>query len=205
MEARRTTKAHAANRERGQRTRATILAAAVEVASRVGPARTTLAKVARAAGVSNGTVHYHFSSMTDLLIDALRTRDVELTEPLAPLIEVGGIEGLETLPLVGAYAVEKPGSARLHALLMADAIDPDHFAHRWFRRRQPIMHAMFQNAIEVGQARGEIRGEVDAARVGASILAFMDGITLQFALDPRVDVVLEYETFFGMLIEWIAA
>lgn len=200
----RTRKAHAANRERGQRTKRAIREAAVEVALRVGPARTTLAKVAREAGVSNGAVHYHFGSIGDLFIDVLRARDVELTPPLRTLIDVGGLEGLGTLPVVGAYNAQHPKTARLHSLLMADAIDPDHFAHRWFRHRQPVMRTMLERAVTLGQERGEIREEVDAERVGATILAFMDGITLEFALDPELDILREYESFTAMLVGWLA-
>lgn len=200
-----TDQAHAANRERGERTKAALREAAVDVACTVGPARTSLAKVARAAGVSNGTVHYHFGSIGDLLIDALRTRDLELTKELRTLIGVGGLEGLATLPVVGEFAAKKPKLARLHALLMADAIDPAHFAHRWFRHRQPLMRELLETAVRRGQERGEIRAEVDAVRVGASILAFMDGMTLQFALDPTIDIVGQYRSHFGMLTDTLRA
>ncbi|MGE0789390.1 MAG: TetR/AcrR family transcriptional regulator [Sandaracinaceae bacterium] len=200
-----TLRAHEANRERGERTRASIRDAAIRVACEVGPARCSLSRVARAAGVSNGTIHYHFGSIGDVLIDVIRARDVDLTEPLRTLREVGGLEGLATLSVVGEYAAAKPDSARLHALLLAEAIDPEHFAHRWFSRRKRVLFAMFEEAIHKGQTRGEIRADVDGARVASSILAFMDGITLQLAHDPSIDIVAEYDAHFGLLADALAS
>ncbi|ASW56184.1 TetR/AcrR family transcriptional regulator [Plantactinospora sp. KBS50] len=55
---------------RGQRTRDALCAAAVGLVAEVGWGRVTTRLVAERAGVPVGAVHYHFRSLTDLLIEA---------------------------------------------------------------------------------------------------------------------------------------
>src|SRR5688572_20176747 len=54
----------------GQGTRDRLLDAAVQLITEVGRGAVTTRKIADRAGVPFGVVHYHFSSVPDLLIDA---------------------------------------------------------------------------------------------------------------------------------------
>jgi AcrR family transcriptional regulator len=56
--------------ERGQRTRAKLLQATVDLVREVGYAQTTTRAVAQAAGVSEGTIYRHFPDKPTLLLAA---------------------------------------------------------------------------------------------------------------------------------------
>jgi AcrR family transcriptional regulator len=56
-----------ARAERQQRTRQRIVEATVALHQEVGPARTTVAEIARRAGVQRLTVYNHFADLSDLL------------------------------------------------------------------------------------------------------------------------------------------
>ena len=205
VEKKRTKRARAANKKRGERTRQLILETAIELFGRVGPRQASLGKIAQAAGVALGTVPYHFGSMNELVLEVLRERDRRVAVHLAPLFERGGLEGLRLLPSVGVVARDAPGLARLQVMVAAEAIDPEHFANGFIRRRYRRVRAAFEEAVQHGVDRGEIRDDVDTTHVANSILAFMDGITLHFAIDPRVDIVREYEGFTRRLLATLAA
>lgn len=66
-----------------------ILDAAVEVLRRYGPAKTTVVDVARALGVSHGSVYRHFASKAALR-DAVAQR--WLAQVSAPLAEIAGAD-----------------------------------------------------------------------------------------------------------------
>src|ERR1700744_6292670 len=67
-------------------TRDKILEAAEDVLRRFGPAKTTVVDVARALGVSHGSVYRHFSSKADLR-DAVVERLLDrITRPLEEIV-----------------------------------------------------------------------------------------------------------------------
>ena len=83
-------------------TREQILAAAEEVLRRYGPAKTTVVDVARALGVSHGTVYRHFPSKTAL-------REAVTERWLARILQ----------PLEAPSVTTGPASSRLRAWLSA--------------------------------------------------------------------------------------
>src|SRR3954453_10463964 len=85
-----------------------ILDAAAEVLRRFGPAKTTVVDVARALGVSHGTVYRHFASKKALR-DAVTERWLaRLMAPLARHVE-GAAPAAERLHdwLAGLWAVKR--------------------------------------------------------------------------------------------------
>ncbi|UNS99811.1 TetR/AcrR family transcriptional regulator [Streptomyces tubbatahanensis] len=73
----------AASADRGIRTRTLLRDAAVELIVEEGWGRVSTRKVAERAGVKAGSVHYHFSTLTDLLVEATLGRLASHSEALA--------------------------------------------------------------------------------------------------------------------------
>lgn len=82
-----------------------LLDAAIEIAAEQGAGNVTVRAVAERAGVSPGTVSYHFPSVDDLLVSALESADariVAIVEQLVQEVEDGGIGPVEWAQIFGA-------------------------------------------------------------------------------------------------------
>jgi AcrR family transcriptional regulator len=179
-----------------------ILRAAHEVALRDGAEALTLRAVAKRAGVSHGTVLFHFKRRDDLVASLL-----ERVLGMTARVEVSdGLGGLTT------------PSDRLHALLRAEmdrlSADPRHFRlflEYWtlgvrtatIRKRigvaleeyrasfRPLADAIMKNGDENGtRSRGRKTAvPADNAAVSASIAAvavsLVHGCALQSVIDPK--------------------
>jgi len=136
-----------------QQRRAALIDAAVEVAAEKGMSGVTHRAVTEHAGLPLATVGYFFDSITDLAVEALRTRVVEDVTAMNALAD-DLLEG-EQRPLTelvdtfaaAAVAPRTEGMAFIEALLTA--------------ARDPQFHALATEVLEAG------RGVVTAASTAA--------------------------------------
>jgi hypothetical protein len=76
-------------------------------------------------------------------------------------------------PLVQAYTV-----------LMGESVGEGHPARDWFRDRYPRRRANIAAEIRTGIETGEIRPDVDCEALAAQIIALIDGLQVQWVLNP---------------------
>lgn len=190
---------------RGRARRRQLTEAAAGLFARGGFRGTGIAAVAAEVGVTTATLLYHFGSKEGLLQAVLEHRDEQVGEQWEGMLEPGGLETLRRLPDVARSWQREPALARLYTVLLAESLEPDAPMHEWFARRQSIVRAGLRRTIETGQARGEIRADVDARSVAIEISAFMDGLGAEWALDPgRIPVVEVMESFCRRLVDDLA-
>ena len=178
-----------------------ILAAAVEVATKDGLEGLTVRRVALAAGMSHGLVHFHFQSKADLM-SAL------LDRVLATSLPIGVIESTpSTDPPLARLMVVMCGEI---ARLTADPGLARLFFDFWVMgARQRMLRARILTALaryrgtfrplveDVLRAEPERFSGVTATKLSAVVLAFIKGSALQSMIDPRgfdVSVFLEAAT-----------
>lgn len=96
-----------------------------------------------------------------------------------------------------AYHVQNPGLLRLFIVLAAEATDRDHPARGFMAARYRRTTEGFADALETAAARGDIDPirRTDAEWEARSMMAFMDGIELQWLLDPRIELVAEVDRY----------
>lgn len=152
-------------------TRVRILYIARGELERLGYERTNLRDIAKAAGVSTGTVLLHFKDKADLLHAALFD-DLEATWTAAREAEsVGAIEE-DLVALARAffdYYARRP--ALFRSLLRESMFASEPWSLR-FAAQVAEVHAHVARLVLAAQARGELRGEADPAVVGAAFLSF---------------------------------
>lgn len=169
------------------RRRRELVDATVTVIATHGYAGTTVARVAKQAGLSVGLMNFHFKSIDKLFDETFRFISAEYDDVWREaMAEVAGA----------------PPAARLRSMIEA-YFDPRIFTHRklavWFafwsdanlrdRYRSLVLRVERRYSRELERTVMELakeQGIAAAARVmGTSLTAMIDGLWLQFMLNPK--------------------
>jgi len=186
-------------RVRGDVRRKRILSAAVEVFGEQGYRGTSLREIARRVGISDAGLLHHFGSKTGLLAATIAERD-ERDRERREESEASGVTFVDTMRDQVARNAHSPGLVALHVVLSAEATDPQHPAHASFRERYRHLRHQDDQAFARLQEDGQLRADLDPRRVGQLVTAMMDGLQLQWLLDPdQVDMVGLFEDFLHLL------
>jgi len=176
-------------RPRGQASsvvREAVLRAAIDLIAEHGYAATSMAQVAEAAGISPSGLAHHFPSKAALLGAVLDHRDAIDTIPLPEGAGAWGVfDGL--VELAGLNAGRRQLVA-LYTTVIGEAAGPEHPAHDWMLRHYELSLALLEDAIREGQRAGEIAEDAPAASIARAMIALMDGLQVQWLLDPSVDM-----------------
>lgn len=169
-------------------TEAAILAAARSLALDVGFRRTTIADVARRAGVSRMTVYREFDD-----ISAIWSR--LLTDELVGLLDDSAAE-LAALPtararIVGVGAVLVEGITAHPLFRRALDVDPElllPLVVDRFGSTQRAALARLEELVRAGQHDGSVRAELDPAAASCAVLLAAQSFVFSArALDTRAD------------------
>jgi AcrR family transcriptional regulator len=170
--------------------RAQIIKSTIEALADLGYQRTTLAEIARRAGISKGVISYHFAGKEDLMrevisqtfkdgrdwTDSLLERDVPATEKLREYIN-GNVEFIKTNP--------RHLSALLEIFQNHRREDGTHFFES---ARQEESSLVFIDAVlQHGQARGELR-EFSTRDVATPIRGAVEVMPMRRLSDPAFDI-----------------
>jgi AcrR family transcriptional regulator len=165
---------------------ALIVQAAQDVIVERGMRAVSARSISEACGISPGLLTYHFPSIDDLLVEALRAASAEFTERL-----VGTIQQLET------------ATERLEALLLGSLPSSAEGRRNWIlwieywaraahHAELAGMHSetyaswrgIFQDVIADGIATGEFR-DVDPRAAALHAVGLLDGIGMQATVGDR--------------------
>lgn len=186
-------------RVRGDERRKRILAAAIEVFGEQGYRGTSLREIARRVGISDAGLLHHFGSKTALLAATIAERD-ELDRLRREESEAAGVAFVDTMRNQVDRNTHSPGLVALHVVLSAEATDPQHPAHDSFRERYRSIRHQDDRSFARLQEDGQLRRDLDPERVGQLVTAMMDGLQLQWLLDPdNVDMAGLFEDFLRLL------
>lgn len=161
-----------------QRTREALIAAAVELFAAQGLDSPSLDAICERAGYTRGAFYVHFKDRDDLLVAVMDHVGATVIDALIS----GGDDGddLERAFAIfvaafesGEYPLSRPGGVRPHQLMDACARSP-------LVRERYVALAMesirrVARAVEIGQANGKVRTDVNAADIGPMLLATIIG------------------------------
>ncbi|WP_188190114.1 TetR/AcrR family transcriptional regulator [Nonomuraea sp. SYSU D8015] len=167
---------------RGQETRQRLLDAAVALVPELGWGGVTTRLVAERAGVAPGVVHYHFASVTDLLVAAGTGFSGALLDQLAKELTARPTVGEGVDWLLGElsrYSGADPASLLVMEMFLASTRLPE------LRERLGEQIAGFRSCVASWLAERGYQG--DAAVAAAALAAALDGVMLHRALDPDLD------------------
>ncbi|MFC5382491.1 TetR/AcrR family transcriptional regulator [Aquipuribacter nitratireducens] len=172
----------------GRRRREQLIDVAVGVFAELGYAGGSIRDIADRAGVSHSTLIKHFGSKENLLVAVLAEWDRRTVQ--AGLADVDGLAYFRRLPAVMAAHRHNRGLLELFTTIAAEASAPTHPAHAFIAQRYTRNLATLAGHLRSAVDAGDVAPMTDAdIQTEVRLLtATLDGIGLQWLLDPSTDL-----------------
>lgn len=175
-------------RSQAERTRASrekIIRAAIEFFARQGFRGAKMADIARAAGLTEPGLLHHFPSKTHLLMNVLEERDRIDKERSHAILQQEGSHFRDVVTELMEHNETVPGLVQLFTILVAESVSQEHPAHEFFIQRYRRARADMVRTLAQAQQAGEIRADIPAETLIVLIFAMMDGLQVQWLLEPE--------------------
>ncbi len=169
---------------KGEDRRQLILSVAERLLARNGWRNTSLAQIAKEAGVTPAGLLHHFESKEQLLNAVLDARDAD-DEIHADYRSGDLVTELSRVPERFDRAPELVGT---FTVLLVENIAPDAPLHGRLLKRYRDAIDIITAIIARGQESGQYRADVNAAAKAVEILAFINGMETLWLLDPTIQL-----------------
>lgn len=197
-------------KEEASKTREAILDAAVQVFSVLGVSRTTLAKIAKKAGVTRGAIYWHFKNKEDLL-SALWEQLLLPFEPLSRASEnpeepnpLGKLQ--QTYISFFTSLKKDPQLLKIYQILISkcEAVEDTGTLHlhrvNCHQEGQRIIEKVLRNAI----TQGQLPENLNVRLASITTISFIDGLVTNWIMFPDLlDVEQEIPTILDGLIHML--
>ena len=167
---------------KGEDRRQRILGVAERLLARNGWRNTSLAQIAKEAGVTPAGLLHHFESKEQLLNAVLDARD----EDDAVHADYQSGDLITELSRVPERFDRAPELVGTFTVLLVENIAPDAPLHDRLHKRYRAAIDILTEIIGRGQRLGKYRLDFDAAKKAVEILAFINGMETLWLLDPSI-------------------
>ena len=177
-----------------------IVDAAVEVFSSAGFHKGSIRDVAEKAGLSQAGLLHHYPSKEHLLEAVLTWRDSETRRLLGePFPE--GLDFLRGMVRAAEHNATTPELVELHVIVSAEGTSEEHPLRDYFVRRYASVVDLTRRAFERAATEGQVQPGVDCASAARTLVALMDGLQIQWLLDPdHVDMAADLRRYLQPLL-----
>jgi AcrR family transcriptional regulator len=178
--------------KKGVQRRREIVDAAARVFARHGYHAGSLRHIAEEVGVTGATLISYFGSKEGLLVEVLRRWKEESSQWQGPHTGLGHIRAL--IPLMRYHTTHR-GFIELFLTLSTEASNPDHPAREFIVKRYEEALRGFNRQLIIARDAGDILPLGDDAidLESRSLIALMDGMELQWLLNPELDLVSNFQ------------
>ncbi|MEP7765754.1 TetR/AcrR family transcriptional regulator [Sanguibacter sp. 25GB23B1] len=184
-------------REETLRRREDILKAALTTFGSKGYNNGPLTEIAEQVDMTHAGVLHHFGSKDQLLLEVLRYRDENDVAELADQHIPDGIDLFRHLVRTAFLNARRAGIVQAYAVLSAEAVTDDHPARAFFEGRYHTLRAQVAEAFTIVCTDNGKPVPTTVHHACAAILAIMDGLQVQWLLDPT-DVALGEASAFAI-------
>ena len=161
-----------------------ILDAAVEIFGSKGFTGGTLQEIADQVGMTHAGILHHFGSKHELLLEVLQHRDETDVADLAEKHIPDGMALFRHLVRTAFVNAHRAGIVQAYVVLSAESVTDDHPGRDFFEKRYRTLRGEVAHAFAVVCAERGITEPDTVGFASASILAVMDGLQVQWLLDP---------------------
>jgi len=175
--------------DEASRTRQRILRATVALMAEIGIDRVRTRSIAERAGVNPALVHYHFGSVSALVLAAAADA---LRRELGPSIDAlwTGATMKASLRAVLAW-IERHGERTAGSTILAEAMvkaTRDASFRRWTTRASQRFRSAIRERLEAALEAGELDPNLDLTAAAVLLAAALDGLLFHRLVDPTLDV-----------------
>jgi AcrR family transcriptional regulator len=163
------------------------LRTAVDLIAHQGFAATSMAQVADGAGISPSGLAHHFPSKNALLAAVLAHRDAVDSDPAPPEGSMPWAS-FDHLVRVAGLNMGRRQLVLLYVTVTGEATQPDHPAHSWMVGHFEAVMTSLCGSLRADQKAGHVREDAPVERIARETVALMDGLQLQWLIDPAVDM-----------------
>lgn len=168
-----------------------IIKAASELFGEQGTANTTLQDIADKMGMTHAGILHHFGSKEDLLMEVLKYRDERDLDEYESHHLPDGIDLFRHLVKTAFANMNRKGAVLTFVALSSESVTKDNPGRGYFKNRYRMLRGSIMNALSLmmtgqddpNRLSPELHRRVD--RAAASVLAVMDGLQLQWLLEPE--------------------
>jgi len=190
---------------KGIKRREQIVRSASAVFAEFGYAGGSIRAIAAAVGVSSATLIQYFGSKEGLLEAVLEDWNRQTGKLFSP--DLQGLAYLRALAGLMTFHVSHRGFIELFLTMAAESSSPTHPARAFIRQRydQAVERTILH--MRIARDRGEIAAltEREIATEVRMLIAAMDGLELQWLIDPDVDLVALFDEYMDIAIKrWTA-
>jgi TetR/AcrR family acrAB operon transcriptional repressor len=195
--------------EQALATRERLIEAATQLFADRGYRDTSVQAIGAAAGISRGSIFWHFGSKEGLLLAVVERAFAEWeSEVLVP--DVGDAVGVEAirraLDAHRRFLVDDSAKAiRLLFVLMFEALGPRPEHAQRFVDLHAHLRTLGGAWLAEGQKRGDVRDDVDPVAATTILVGTMGGVAYQYLLDPSLDLEQIYDDMADVLVDGLAA
>lgn len=161
-----------------------ILRAAAEVFGSKGYNRGPLTEIAEQVGMTHAGILHHFGSKNHLLVEVLKYRDEADVEDKAGKHIPGGEDLFKHLIETAIRNEKRPGLVQAYAVLSAESVTEGHPGRDYFVERYRTLRGEITDAFAEMCADRGVADPAIVAKSSSAILAVMDGLQVQWLLDP---------------------
>ena len=165
---------------------------------------TSLSSIAEAVDLTEPGLLHYFPSKVHLLQSVLAYRDQQDNEKYKALLDIGENTIFESLEDLVEKNEEIPGLIRLFTILVGESIRDDHPAHDYFLNRYSELRKGFADQLMLFIESERLNADVDVNQLSTLIAAVMDGLQIQWLLDPeQVSMTDTYNLFSKIVIDYL--
>lgn len=183
-----------------------IIEKATQLFGEYGFQGTTLSLIAEGVGLTEPGVLHYFPSKIHLLQGVLEYHEQKDLDKYSALLGADKLSEAEFFALLIELVDQNekvPGLIQLFTVLVSESIRGDHPSHEYFvqryRRAREIYVNQFQNIYPT-----QIRSDVNLNELASLIMAVMDGLQIQWLLDPgKVDMIASFRLFSRIVLHYL--
>jgi len=166
------------------RRREEILQAAMGTFGAKGYYNGSLVEIADKVGITHAGVLHHFGSKDQLLIEVLEYRDRADVEHLRGHQAPTGLDLFRHLVATARANMDRPGIVQTYTVLSAESVTDAHPGQAWFQARFRGLRDLLAESLKQVCGPDNLRPDSDIEAAAEAIIAVMDGLQIQWLLDP---------------------
>jgi AcrR family transcriptional regulator len=156
----------------------------------------TLSAIAEAVGLTEPGLLHYFPSKVDLLQGVLDSRDQADKAKYLAILEQEKLSLFSALQDLVTVNQQRPGLVQLFTVMVGESINQEHPSHDFFVQRYRALRKAMIDFYEHDEAGEGCKENINLEQLAVLILAVLDGLQVQWLLDPEnVSMVRAFELF----------